>query len=638
MAKRFSVRFIAIFALPAIAFPIGASLCPSFAQTSPFPQPTFNLRQNGVRIGPGVTIGPGVVLPPPLQPPAPLPTTQFPTPSIAAVSAPSGDVAQQAKTVTVLIRNDGASGSGVLIQRQGQIYTVLTAAHVVRSSVPYTVIAPNGEQHRVAISDIQAIAGVDLALVHFRSDRVYPVAKVGSSQSLTEGNPVYVAGFPLSTAAITQPVYNFTDGKVTARSSKPFADGYSMVYTNNTLPGMSGGGVFNRSGQLVGIHGRGDVDTKLESSAINSNIRVKTGFNLGIPIETFLRRAKELGIPIRIDIILSPTAPSNPVDDSVVAASLKAQQGDYLGAIAEIGLAIQQSPKSARLYFARANYYVASGQTAAALQDLDQTIALDPKSESAYVIRGSYRSANRDTVGAIADLTQAIKLNPKNIQAYTLRATLYVGQGDNAAAIADYTDMIRLEPKNAALAYSMRAGMYWQQGNQQGAITDMDRLIALSPTDLQAYDNRAHFRRYSGNIPGAIADYTAILKLNPRHIRAYQQRAGLKVETQDIGGAIADYGDMIQANPQDMNGYMERASLYLKQKQYREAITDYGKLIELQPYQSAWYIQRGSARAAVGDKAGASADFKKVAEFAQQKGDRTEYESWMKRSREVSQK
>jgi tetratricopeptide (TPR) repeat protein len=606
---------------------------PAIAQSSP--QTSNEFRQNGVKIGPSVQIGPGVRLPPPLLPPTPpAPTLQLPGLRSAAATSSSGNVAQRAKAVTVLIQNNVGSGSGVLIQQKGNTYTVLTAAHVIQPPVTCTITTADGQQHRITASEIQSIRGVDLAVLRFKSDRTYAIAEIGSSQTLAEGNPVYVAGFPLSTAAITQPVYNFTDGKVTARSSKPFADGYSMVYSNNTLPGMSGGGVFNPSGQLVGIHGRGDVDTKLESSSVNSNIRVKTGFNLGISIETFLSHAKAMGITTNVKIVLPNNAPSSLKDDSVVAAALKAQQGDYLGAIAQINRAIQLSPKSAKLYFARANYYIASGQTATALEDLDRTIALDPSAEAAYTLRGGYRSANRDTNGAIADYTQAIKLNPKNILAYTMRATLNIGQSDTVAAIADYTEMIRIDPKNS-LAYSMRAGMYWQQGNKKGAIADMDRLIAINPSDLQAYDNRAHFRKYSGDVAGALADYTTMIKINPRHIRAYEARADLKKEMKDLKGAIADYEEIIEVTPQDTRAYMTRASLYLDQNQYREAIADYTKLIELEPTDTGWYTSRGDAREAMGDRSGAGADFKKAADLALQKGNRENYERWIKKAREI---
>jgi tetratricopeptide (TPR) repeat protein len=206
---------------------------------------------------------------------------------------------------------------------------------------------------------------------------------LGSSQILGEGSPVYVAGFPAGTAAITRSVYTFTEGTITARSSKPFSDGYAMVYSNNTLPGMSGGGVFNQVGQLVGIHGRGDVDNQLETSAINPGIVIKTGFNLGIPIETLVERGEAVGLKLAITPSTRPIS-VNPGDDRVVAATIKAQQGDYNGAIADISRAIAQSPKAANLYFARANY----------------AISIDPQNPWRYWERGlenSYsKTAKRD--------------------------------------------------------------------------------------------------------------------------------------------------------------------------------------------------------------------------------------------------
>jgi tetratricopeptide (TPR) repeat protein/S1-C subfamily serine protease len=616
--------------LYAIATPAFSS--PAIAQS--VPQTFTEFRQNGVKIGPSVQIGPGVVLPPPLMPPTPsAPVSKFPVLQ-SATTPSSGTVAQQAKAVTVLIQNNVESGSGVLIQQKGKIYTVLTAAHVVHTPATYSITTVDGQKHSVTASEVQSIRGVDLAILRFQSDRAYSVANIGSSQTLTEGNPVYVAGFPLGTAAITQPVYNFTDGKVTARSGKAFADGYAMVYTNNTLPGMSGGGVFNPAGQLVGIHGRGDVDSKLESSSVNSNIRIKTGFNLGIPIEAFLNRAKEMGITININIIQPSNPPSSPVDDSVVAAALKAQQGDYPAAIALMNSAIQQSPNSAKLYFARANYYISANQIAAALLDLDRTIKLDPSAEAAYTLRGSYRNANRDTVGATADFSQAIKLNSKNIQAYTMLAVLHIVQGDTTAAIADYTNMIRIDPKNS-LAYSMRAGMYWQQGNKKEAIADISKLISFNPSDIQAYQNRAHFRKYSDDVAGAIADYTTIIKLNPRYLGAYEARVDLKKEMKDINGAIADYGEMIKVAPQGIVPYMEQARLYLEQNQYSKAIANYTKLIELEPSNTSWYDSRGDSRQYAGDRLGASADFKKAAELALKKGNREDYERWMKQAKEA---
>jgi hypothetical protein len=45
------------------------------------------------------------------------------------------EISQQIKSVSVLIRSASGLGSGVIVQRQGEIYAVLTAAHAVGGNV-----------------------------------------------------------------------------------------------------------------------------------------------------------------------------------------------------------------------------------------------------------------------------------------------------------------------------------------------------------------------------------------------------------------------------------------------------------------------------------------------------------------------
>ena len=500
-------------------------------------------------------------------------------------------------------------------------------SHHLMRSIPSP---PNdNQQYQTQATAVKRLPNVDIATLTFQSDRRYPVAQIASSQTLAEGMPVYVAGFPSTTAAITTPVYNFTDGKVTARSGRGFKDGYGMVYTNRTLPGMSGGGVFDQGGNLVGIHGRGDVDSSLESSNINRGIRIKTGFNLGIPVETFVSRASEMGIILKIN--LPEVTPSNPVDDLLVSATVKAQQSDYNGAIADISQAIKRSPKEARLYLARAGYYGATGQNAAAVEDLSQAIRYDSSQEQAYWLRGSYRLANRDSFGALEDFNQVIKLNPNNNKAYLMRATIHVSQTDYESAIADYSQLIRIDPKNA-LAYSQRGSMKFIQGDHQGAEVDYSKLISLNPKDTEAFDRRAHVRRYNGNPKGAIADYKSIIKINPRSQRAWSAIADIATDQNDIKSAIDAYSNIIAINPRDVSVYNSRGELYTKQEQYTKAIADYSKIIELKPFEEYGYILRGYARENAGDRAGAKADFLKLAEINQKNGDLDDAQDWKERA------
>jgi tetratricopeptide (TPR) repeat protein len=528
------------------------------------------------------------------------------------------EIAQQIKNLSVLIKGQAGSGSGVIVQHQGQTYTVVTAAHVVSNSIPYTLTL--ADEHTYTATQIKRLSGVDLAIVTFVSDRPYPVAILGSSQSLAEASPVYVAGFPAGTAAITRSVYTFTEGTLTARSSKPFADGYGMVYTNQTLPGMSGGGVFNQMGQLVGIHGRGDVDSKLETSLTNPSIVVKTGFNLGIPVETLAARGAEVGLKLAILPASSPVS-INPVDDLIIAATSKAQQGDYSGAIADMGKAIEQSPKAANLYFARANYAISIGRGEDALKDLDRVIQLDPQSESAYWIRGNFRYSLNDKAGAIADFSQVIRLNPNHIEAYSKRAFVYGNQSSPVQAIADLSSIIKLDPKNQN-AYEMRGMWRLAQGDYQGSFADYSQLIQLNPKNVNAYFRRADIRKALKDNLGAITDYKAALKIEPQNkmlkdalayleevqdpvafnngqiktnskdIEALQKRARRAFESNNYAQAITDYSSILRIDPKNKNALVDRANVYFWSKKFNEALEDYTNLIQLDPQSPEYHENR----------------------------------------------
>ncbi|MBD2774943.1 trypsin-like peptidase domain-containing protein [Iningainema sp. BLCCT55] len=217
-------------------------------------------------------------------------------------------VADIAKSTVVQIEPTvNSPGSGVMIGRykeQGKnVYVVLTAAHVVQYlDDEYQIVTPlpqDGKKQRqkIAIStrkDIQKLPGVDLAIVRFRSDRTYQTATIGDSNYTTEGASVYIAGFPQPGAAIKKRVFQFTSSLVSSRldgdtvegEKEVVENGYAIVYTNVTRVGMSGSPIFDVSGRVVGIHGKGDRE---ERGSHSSLLASKTGFNLGIPSQTFLK-------------------------------------------------------------------------------------------------------------------------------------------------------------------------------------------------------------------------------------------------------------------------------------------------------------------------------------------------------------
>lgn len=191
-------------------------------------------------------------------------------------------------------------------------------------------------------STVKQLSGVDLAILKFTSSQIYNVAKIGDSTKVVAGGPCYVSVFPLNSKAINAVIYNFTQGPVTANVICPLQDGYALVYPNLTLPGMSGGPVLNDQGPLIGIHGRANTTESPQNPQLNPDIYIKTEFNLGIPINTFLslipKVATNLGFrsPTLVVIFQQLTA-----DDYFLQAGEKSEKGQLRDAIANYDQAIR---------------------------------------------------------------------------------------------------------------------------------------------------------------------------------------------------------------------------------------------------------------------------------------------------------
>ena len=215
-----------------------------------------------------------------------LPFTVATIDSFKVVASQGVDINQIAKPATVLIEGTG-SGSGVIFRKQGNKYFVLTAKHVVEKPEPYRLSTSDGQQYSIPASEIQKIPDVDLAIISFASPQSYPTIKVGNSDRLSEGDSVYIAGWPAAGAAIPH-IYQLTSGAISGLSPRPLPGGYRLIYTNVTRAGMSGGPIFNDQAEVIGIHGQAEGREVFLPSQANKSEVIKAGFNLGIPINTFL--------------------------------------------------------------------------------------------------------------------------------------------------------------------------------------------------------------------------------------------------------------------------------------------------------------------------------------------------------------
>jgi S1-C subfamily serine protease len=283
---------------------------------------------------------------------------------IVAKSPSELEAITKAVTVEIKLEQKGSKGSGVIIQKQGDLYTLVTNRHVIcgnsncvriPASEVFTLELPDGNKYKTTKNSVRLLGSsddvIDLAIIQFRSDRNYPVVKVAELGSLKIGDEVYTAGFPFEQSGIT-----FGTGNTVAVVNKRLTndgDGYTIIYDAPTLPGMSGGGVFNSSGQLVAIHGRGDIYT--DNTEIDSKSRVgkKTGVNRGIPVRWLVQSLAELGIdlinnqPVSTIRAASSQIPTNADEYFIAGVNKFVEPGN--NAIAGKRQAIQELSKAIQL-------------------------------------------------------------------------------------------------------------------------------------------------------------------------------------------------------------------------------------------------------------------------------------------------
>jgi tetratricopeptide (TPR) repeat protein/V8-like Glu-specific endopeptidase len=446
----------------------------------------------------------------------------------SALALSAVEVGKIAKSVTVSIDSTNSVGSGVVINKEGNTYTVLTAAHVVRNrQEQFKLTTPDGKNYPLVATNIKATSDADLAIVKFQSSTSYPIAKLGNVETASEGSIVYVSGFPLATAAITASVYNFTEGKVTANANRPLSGGYSLVYSNNTLPGMSGGPVFNEAGETIAIHGKGDITADTKTSNINDNIRIKTGFNLGIPTNTFIRLASTLGVNFggKLPIAIAAVATKAPqaVDFFLIGVD-RFNRGNLGGSIESMNKAIDLNPRYAKAYLARASANFMSKRIGAALADADRAIQSEPNSAIAYAGKCFFLSEFGKQGEALGVCDRAVALAPKNAMAYNVRGLVALRLKNYSVAAADLDRAIELDP-NLYYAYNNLAITRYSQRNTLAALNLARRAVQIAPQSSASRALLGQLLVANKDYQQGLMELNRALTWNPKMAAAYEARA-----------------------------------------------------------------------------------------------------------------
>jgi tetratricopeptide (TPR) repeat protein len=484
-----------------------------------------------------------------------------------AIAGSQTEIQQIATQRTVQI-SKCAQGSGAIIQKNGNTYTVLTVAQGIRRS-GCEIVTP--DQARYQVAQIKTLPNnVDLAVMTFSSNKNYPIAKIiDNSDRLKAGEAIYVSGFTTGSTSRSA-IFTFAPSEVVANPpTVQQGKGYSLIYSNNPCAGVNGSPVWNNQGELIAIHGPGDLDTKT-SPAIDATVRAQTGYNLGIAINTFTRLASASGIngykPVAI------AAKPNPVDDLMANSVLKERKGDHQGMLADLEQAILLDSQNPRISYGRAIAKTILGNSDA-ISDYNFALSLNLNEPLFYDNRGIAKAKFGDNAGAITDFDRAIGLHPDRAATHYHRGMTKLAQAKQKAGLDNLNQAIALDP-NLALAYYSRSLVKAKLGDQKGGIEDLNRTIALNPNYVEAHYRLGLVKLGLGESKGAIESFTRAIILSPKNPEIYHDRGVAKTKLGDKKGAIEDYTRAIALDQNQARSYTNRGLVKSKLGDKSGAIVD----------------------------------------------------------------
>ena len=520
-------------------------------------------------------------------------------------------LSQLAKKITLLVEGPGSPGSAVIFSKEGLKYFALTAWHVVKDVNPNEEIqvrTHDGRWHNVQKESLKKFEKADLAIFSFQSEYNYSVPEIGNPRILGAGADVYVSGFPLPSASVPKSVHRFMPGVVVAFSEMQQADGYDLLYSNPTLPGMSGGPVITDRGGLIGIHGRAETDF---AATEQEGIAIKTGVNQAIPITYAIPVTSNTNSPAEIN-------PSNESQELIAKAAQRIESlnsikmsthpsewlndqkkfktGLMLAALGEqaidlVTLAIQKQPNGYS-YYLRGTYKEIvnllsynSFSRENIRQDYEKAVSLDHEIAPAYQRIGDLITEEEDPDGslAISYYEKALAIDPFFESAYLsygskLSKGVAINDADTVKALEIYRRGLEKIPTSAELNYQVgrfilkrdedRAHtlvMRWEKEAFDNGTFDFDDQAGQSERFMKKAEERVGLRKTREQV---LDYFDSSLEIRPqdRHGNVREARSKTREDLGDYKGAISDITTYINSGVLNPSTYIHIRLVRLYEK------------------------------------------------------------------------
>jgi len=314
--------------------------------------------------------------------------------------------------------NEIGTGSGFIVRRDG---AVVTNYHVIGMAKDIKIKAGN------KIFDVEGLIFTDkindLAILKARAKDM-PAVKLGAIGEANIGEHVYVIGYPSGlentiSVGLLRGIRKIDEKREILRTTIPVS------------PGSSGGPVFNRNGEVIGVvtTGTGFIG---EGEARNSSLAISVKLIKDRISSKSITAIKDSGLEDYINTAMYWNELGVAYDKS----------GKHQEAIESFKQALMSNPDNALAHYNLGVAYRKSGKYQEAIKSYKEAIRIDPEDANAHSELGSAYLKSGRYKEAIELYKQAIKFRTDDSwfisfeHSYLGRA--YVGLNDSDSALEQY--------------------------------------------------------------------------------------------------------------------------------------------------------------------------------------------------------
>jgi tetratricopeptide (TPR) repeat protein len=475
-------------------------------------------------------------------------------------SKKTNPVESTAKDIAVQLSADRGSGnaftgSGVLIGKEGNIYTVLSAAHIICSTESSTQSCLEPANIELTTSDGETYIAnevkefpfqLDLVLVKFRSPFKYSIAKMGDSTQIKRGDQLFSSGFTKGDE------WNFYEGKLIANTFKKLTPGgHDLSHNAKTIPGMSGGGIYNTKGELI---------------CINSQLESLVSASSCVPI-AFYREFDPQVEKVASELYL--------------IGKNEYYKNNYKEAVDYLSQAIAKDPTFAEAYFLRGECYYQQDKYKAALKSYEKASTLNPNMADAYIGQGKSAYSLNDHTSALKSFKKASELQPQDALSLQWQGIVLYNQDNYEQAIKIIEQAIKLDDESE-YSHNLIGKSYESNGQIEQALASYNRAIGIGGSNSKSLPLRAKLHLKNQSYDQAIQDYNLLVEreYNPNKIEHHWSRSTAAIAVQNYDQALIDMDAIIKINENYRPAYLRKAQSHDIKGEYSQAIASYSDFID----------------------------------------------------------